>query len=125
MQNNRRRSRSPYPASFRRQVAEDYLYSSLSKREIAEKYDLPSKYTVKNWVRWYHENHDIELSISTPMTESEKQEKQALEKRIKKLEAQLKEARLKGLALDTMIDVAEEMFDIEIRKKPGTKQSEG
>jgi hypothetical protein len=33
------------------------------------------------------------------------------------------EARLRAKAYDTMIDVAEEMFGIPIRKKPGTKQS--
>ena len=42
--------------------------------------------------------------------------------RIKELEAALEVAKLKIVGLETLIDVAEEQLNIEIRKKSGTKQ---
>lgn len=46
-----------------------------------------------------------------------------LEKKIEVLEKQLQWEKLKSHALDTMINVAERELNIDIRKKPGTKQS--
>lgn len=42
---------------------------------------------------------------------------------LKALQQQLQEAQLKIAALETMIEIAEKQFKIEIRKKPGAKQS--
>lgn len=44
-----------------------------------------------------------------------------LKKRVLELEKQLKEAELKAIAFSTMVDVAEEMFKVPIRKKLNTK----
>ena len=115
--------RSPYPQSFREQVCRDYLSSDLSYRLIAEKYGLPSPVTVRFWVYAFQEKSDIGAIPFPPMTEKEKQDQAALLKRISELEKRLADAELRALALDTMIDVAEEELEIEIRKKPGTKQS--
>ena len=46
------------------------------------------------------------------------------EKKIELLEKQLEWEKLRSKALDTMINIAEKQLDIDIRKKPGTKQSE-
>ena len=42
---------------------------------------------------------------------------------LKALEQQLQEAQLKIAALETMIEIAEKQYEIEIRKKSGAKQS--
>ena len=42
---------------------------------------------------------------------------------VKALQKALEDAQLKILALNTLIDVAEEQLQINIRKKPGAKQS--
>lgn len=39
-----------------------------------------------------------------------------------RLRAELKDAKMRAHAFDTMIDVAEEIFNLPIRKKAGTKQ---
>lgn len=56
------------------------------------------------------------------MTEKERQKLESLQKRVKKLEKQLEDAQMKNIALDTLIDVAEEQLKIPIRKKAGAKQ---
>jgi hypothetical protein len=47
-------------------------------------------------------------------------EKLQLQKRVSELEKQLKEAELKAIAFSTMVDIAEDMFKIPIRKKLNT-----
>jgi hypothetical protein len=64
---------------------------------------------------------DIVLSLPV-MTEKERQKLEALQKQIKALEKQLEDAQMKNIALETLIDVAEEQLKIEIRKKAGPKQ---
>jgi hypothetical protein len=48
-------------------------------------------------------------------------EKRQLQKRISELEQRLQDAELKAIAYSTMVDVAEEMFKVPIRKKLNTK----
>jgi hypothetical protein len=56
------------------------------------------------------------------MTEKERQKQEELQKRIKELEKQLEFAQMKNIALETLIDVAEEQLSVPIRKKAGAKQ---
>lgn len=118
-----RGAESKYSHAFRTQVARDYLHGELSYAQVAEKYALRNREVVKEWVKWHRKNADIVIQPIPPMTESEKRDLQALQKRIQQLEAQLADERLRSLALDTMIDVDKEQLDIQIRKKPGTKPS--
>jgi 5-bromo-4-chloroindolyl phosphate hydrolysis protein len=51
-----------------------------------------------------------------------RQDQSEAEKKIEVLEKQLEWEKLRTLALDTMINVAERELNIDIRKKSGTKQ---
>lgn len=62
--------------------------------------------------------------ISLPlMTEKQKRDLYTLQQRNKELERAVKDANLMILALNTLIDVAEQDLKIPIRKKRGTKRS--
>lgn len=64
-----------------------------------------------------------EIAFTLPlMTEKEKQKLDAVQKRMKELEKQLEDAQMKNIALETMIDLAEDRLKISIRKKSGPKQ---
>jgi len=64
-----------------------------------------------------------EISFTLPkMAEKEKQKLDASQKRMHELEKQLEDAQMKNIALETMIDLAEEQLKISIRKKSGLKQ---
>lgn len=52
-----------------------------------------------------------------------KKDSSALEKENEELKKALELAMLKVSALETLVDVAEDQFNIQIRKKPGAKQS--
>lgn len=60
-------------------------------------------------------------SLSKQQKEEDNFENLQLKKRIAELEKQLKEAELKAIAFSTMVDIAEDMFKIPIRKKLNTK----
>jgi len=63
-----------------------------------------------------------EIPFTLPlMTEKEKQKLDAVTKRMKELEKQLEDAQMKNIALETMIDIAEEKLRVDIRKKSGPK----
>ena len=56
------------------------------------------------------------------MSAKERTDIKALEKRIKELEKQLELSQMKNVGLNTMIDIAEQDYKLEIRKKSGPKQ---
>ena len=120
MKKNRKEGRPfKYEASFRRKVSLEYLSGEFSYGELMRKYQIKSISNIKRWVK-EHQDQQQEL-LSSGMEPNQDKPKQ--DKSVKDLEAELKLAKLKILALETMIDVAEEQLNIEIRKKSGTKPS--
>ena len=108
-----------YPLSFKRWLAREIETGKISRKEAKERYSLNSESTIWGWVQQYGLGKEVSLAMMTP---EEKQTQAALEKRIKALEKALDMANLKTIAAETMIDIAEEQFNIPIRKKAGPKQ---
>ncbi len=114
--------RSPYSDSFRRMVVEEVLSGSIYIAGAAKKYGIAHRSTVSSWLKWYHNNTDIERLKSTPVAEKETDKISVDSEQLQALKAELEFAKLKIIGLETLIDVAEEQLNIDIRKKPGTKQ---
>ena len=130
-----------FSRSLRRSICIEYMQSGMSRKEIALKYDLPSTNTLSSWINSCLSPLEIhEKCASLPretvqmecdMSNKGKEEPmdvsamsaliEAQRKQIEKLEKQLKYSQDKNLALNTLIDIAEEQ-GIRIRKKPGAKQ---
>lgn len=81
--------------------------------EVINHYKVSSA-SVKAWVKLYTCDTELEM----PKVEKTEEEK-VTDKNSQKL---IDELKLKVLGLETMIDIAEEKFKIDIRKKSGTKQ---
>lgn len=76
--------------------------------------------TLRDWCLKY----SCQISGSTdPMAKKRANESTPESERIRQLERALEDANLKILGLETIINVAEKDLKIDIRKKPGTKQS--
>jgi len=74
-------------------------------------------------IRRWRKRFAPEIAFTLPvMTEKEKQKLEVVQRRMKQLEKQLEDAQMKNIALETMIDIAEEQLKIVIRKKSGPKQ---
>lgn len=112
--------------SLRLEIIQEYLSGS-SKYSLLKKYNLKYSKSISNWMRIFGiEDH---LTLTPPGFMKNKDSKETskelkeLQLENKRLKVQLAKAELRAKVYDTMIDVAEEMFHIPIRKKPGTKQS--
>lgn len=106
----------------KRWIAREVQSGRMSLGEAKEYFSDRSKNPVsliRNWLREYKPEIDFTLPV---MTEKEKQKLDAVHKRLKELEKQLEDAQMKNIALETMIDLAEEKLRISIRKKSGPKQ---
>lgn len=131
--------RQRFSRGLKRSICIEYMQSGKSRHEIALKYNLPSVNTLSSWISSCLSPLEIHekcasLPRETPQTE-ENMAKEAVHqsavdqealiaaqsKQIEQLEKQLKCSQDKVLALNTLIDIAEEQ-GIRIRKKSGAKQ---
>ena len=88
-------------------------------KERIEFYSKNPDRLIRSWMQLY----EPEIALTLPvMTEKEKQKLDAAQKRVRELEKMLEDAQMKNIALETMIDIAEEELKIKIRKKSGSKQ---
>ena len=104
----------------------DILKGVTTAEEVRKKYDITSINSVYTWIGKYVSQ---EKSLSLEEQTEEDMAKKSKDDQIRELKAQLKQARkeaelekLRAHAYDTMINLAEETFNIPIRKKSGTKQ---
>jgi transposase len=107
----------------RRLIGMEVGSGAISSSLAALKYNIPQR-TVSHWSKLY--STQIALKAATPfMTEQEKELLTRLQAENEAMKKALSENQLKIISLETMIDIAEKELEIDIRKKPGTKQSNG
>ena len=105
-------------------VKERHLEGKSSK-EIAKNHGLYVT-TINRILRNFAaENDKSVLLMKRNVTDSKSEEIMLLREEVMELEKRLYSEKMRADFYDTMIDVAEEMFNIEIRKKAGTGQSKG
>lgn len=106
-----------YSEAFKKEVVREYERGFLNKDQLQAKYDLGGNSTVLKWCRKYGKLHYPEKgSLGRPMKDPQKQ-------RIKDLEKQLEDAKLKLIAYEKLIEIAEKEDGVSILKKDGVKQS--
>jgi hypothetical protein len=95
-------------------------------REAMITYGIKKAKTIEGWIREIEqENTDLVVSNESWMKKTKSNKKDTTQNNpdVKALQKALEDAQLKIAALNTLIDVAEEQLKINIRKKPGAKQS--
>ena len=127
---HQRGSKSKFTLEERIKIAKEYVNSNLSARELNEKYGIHSKNLISTWRdryllgKYYLPKSKKSITfageIKTGIVMNDP-ERQALESQIAELERRLQKEQMKNLALNTLIDIAEEQ-GIQIRKKSGAKQ---
>jgi len=130
----KRRNYDRFSEKEKRTIIEDYLRSGLTKKEIWKKYTGRSEDhgSILYWMYKYGYHSDSsEKSVTfVPQKSSMKQQESVsdfvylqMQKRISELEKQLQESEMRGIAYQTMIELAEREFNIDIKKKFNTKPS--
>ena len=127
-----------FSRALKRSICIEYMQSGMSRKEISMKYNLPSVNTLSSWINSCLSPLEIHEkcaslpreTVETDTDMSNQKVHQVVDqdalietqrKQIEKLEKQLKYSQDKVLALNTLIDIAEEQ-GIKIRKKSGAKQ---
>jgi transposase-like protein len=111
---------------FKLKVVKEYLETDISQDALKKKYGFGGSNCISNWMRKFGMKTPNEEQIKLQRIMSEEQGKTKreveLEAKIRELEKSLAYERLRTIALDTMIDVAERDLKITIRKKPGARR---
>ena len=115
-----------YTDEFKLRVIQDYVNSDLGYEETMKKYGILGNGCISNWMRKFGfklpDSKTLKLQNQMAKEANKTQKEQELEQKVKKLEEQLDHEKLRNLALNTMIDIAERDLKTPIRKKPGAKQ---
>ena len=121
----RKRSCHRIPEEVKISIAKERHLEGKSTAEIAGEYGLSITSVNRILSTFAAENDKSALLMKNNATTSESEEIKALRKENLELRKKLYEETMRADFYDTMVDVAEEMFGIEIRKKAGTGQSKG
>ena len=114
-----------YSEEFKWQVVQDVLEGKYSKEEARRMHNIKSKCAVLYWMRKFSGNDNYRqggVPLGTKKTMSNMKELSEKDRRIKELEKLLERESLRGDLLEKIVSIAEEQFNIEIRKKYGAKQ---
>ena len=102
------------------------LRGAATPEEVQKKYGITSLNSIYTWIGKYVSANEV---LSLQDQTEEEMAKKSKDDQIRELKAALKKAqkeaeieRLRAHAYDTMVNLAEETFNIPIRKKSGTKQ---
>lgn len=111
-----------YEVPFRRWVVREIEEQKMTIIEAIKRFNFhPQK--GRDLISYWREKYAPAMVVSLPdMTQAEKQKLTLLQQQLKAAEKQLEDAKMKNIALNMLIDVAEEKLKISIRKKPGAKQ---
>lgn len=105
--------------SFKKKKVKDVEIGKVSVTEISKAYGV-SRPAVYKWIRKFGNSSKPERIIVESKSDTKKI--LALKKRIADLERLLGQKEIELIFKEKMIDIAEEKYDIKIKKKPSTKQ---
>ena len=117
-----------YEPAERVEIVREFLTGKFTARQIMDKYMINSQATLFSWLAT-HISEAQSLSLQANTVNDSDMANKSKDDQIKELKERLRQAEkraemeeLRAKAYSKMIDVAEETFNIPIRKKSGTKQ---
>lgn len=114
----KRRSQEDYPLPFKLQVIRQIEGGEMTYIQAQNYYGIQGKSTVLVWLRKYGT-----LDWTNPLRVHMPKSKETPAQRIKRLERELADEKLKNKVLNTMIDISDKQYGTSIRKNSLPKQS--
>jgi transposase-like protein len=111
---------SSYSVAFKMRVVEEVENGLISTADARRLYGIGGRETIQEWVKRYGLNERINKVVYT-MTRDEEIELIRLRKENKRLIKALDDSQLKSLALESLIEVAEEKYNLGLKKNFGSK----
>ena len=115
----------------RLKIVQSFVEGEMTSAEIVERYELSSKNVLFNWICKFMDEKELvalwtnktgTMSQSTINQSNDIPSEADKDAQILQLQQALRLEKLKSEGYSTMIDLAEREFNIQIRKKCGTKQ---
>jgi len=110
-----------YSLAFKQKVISEIESGKITIAQARKIYDIRGKETIYKWLKKFGKNHLIAKVVRVEMKDEMDRIKQ-LEREKRQLESALAQAHLKILSLESLIDCAEEHYQIDIKKKFDTQQ---
>lgn len=122
--NDRRRRKCRYfSESFKKKKIRELEKNITTVREISKEYEV-SPTAVYNWIKQYSAFYKQQVKqVIEPMSDTRKII--ALKEKIKELELLVGQKQIQLEFKEKMIEIAEEMYGIDIKKNSGSKPSDG
>ena len=111
-----------YSLAFRQKVVSEIESGRLNVHQARKIYDIRGCGTIENWIRKFGKNELLGKVVRIEMNDEKDKVKQ-LEKEKRELESALAQAHLRNIALESLIEAAEEHFQMDIKKNFGEKVS--
>lgn len=118
---------SRYSEAFKRKVIEEYLATGTPKQHLLDKYGIMYRGAFQAWmpalgyVDIYRLPKPSKLLAAYRLSKPKEEDVLALQQRIKQLERELEDEKLRAEAYARLIELAEREQGISIRKKDNTK----
>jgi transposase-like protein len=113
-----KRTQRDYNLGFKLAVVNQVEKGDMTYKQAQKAYGIQGRSTVLVWLR-RHGSLDWRVPINKQMPKS----KETPAQKIKRLERELEDERLRTKILNTMIDISDEQYGTSIRKKYLPKQS--
>ena len=109
-----------YSLAFRQKVVSEIEAGELSIGKAQRLYDIRGNETIQKWIRKLGKNHLLNKVVRIEMKDEQERIK-ALERQVKALESALAKAQVKNIALESLIECAEEHYQVDFKKNFGGK----
>ena len=116
--------RRHYSDSFKMQVVQEALEPNVNKRALCRKYSISESSLLFQWIRIFAPKPKLEeacMKSKSPISKDSEVIKE-LKRQNQQLRLDLEREKMRADLNNEIINVAEEMFNIPIRKKAGTKR---
>lgn len=113
----KKRTQRDYNLGFKLAVVDQVEKGECTYKQAQQIYGIQGRSTVLRWLR-QHGKLDWSISRSSPMNRSQ----ETPEQKIKRLERELEDERLRNLLLNEMIDIVDRDYGAGLRKKYLSKE---
>ncbi|NME72999.1 transposase [Flammeovirga aprica] len=117
------RSQRKFSEEFKRKIVHEYEFGQLSIKSISEQYSI-SLQTVYRWIHQYSNYNNLGVQV-VEMKNSQEHKLKVQQKKIEELERVLGQKQLYLEYLEKVIELADEEYNIDIKKNSETLQSGG
>jgi transposase-like protein len=107
---------------IKEKIISEYLTGGISLRDLGIKYGTNFR-NIHRWVKQYKGTFIASTKNKTTTVENIAGEEENLPTDVKQLQAELRKTKLHNKLLEALLDIGKEQYNLDLRKKAGTKRS--